>query len=588
VNTRASTRLEPLVPRPSSHAWWVIGVVVVALISVYVRILTATPIEDGGDAIGKWQYSHLILTDVVAGPHLYHSHHFLRWAVNFPNAAVQAIFGYSVQTYYVGAILFATIAACFTFLLGLRAQRWLAGLAAALVFIFATEMYRGGSQDLPEIYSVAYVLIAVWLLDKHAETRQLYLVVLAALFLFFAYGAKEWYVALAVPMALFIFFCCGRDLKGVILFFVVLAVLFAAETLILAYLTGEFRLLGRVELMSERALRVRFSRPQDIYEWNDLFLRWETLPVFWRYQVLAGIAAALFYVGAYITGFNREPTTFLVSITLIWFCAVATFAVIDTDPLRFLMNLRQRYLIITIPLSGLAAFFLFWDAVVALIATSGKIIGRAYTAHKSNAYNIEAMTAAIVFSIVSAYLVLVLANSRDVHRGITESNILRMKQLQEDVITYYERNYAVAFSKWQTLIVAQNVLLKRPYDLENPSSFIFLRFDGKNVSYFNRLAPKHELSPETQERLADLFKGDACVSGQRSESRDGSVYFIAREPEAVERIAFFGNPLTAQERKRGATCFDGMPGPLPLSPAPKPQNDREPLRSPIPLPTQAR
>jgi hypothetical protein len=43
----------------------IVGVVAIGLISIYARMITATPIEDGGDAIAKWEYSHLILMDAL-------------------------------------------------------------------------------------------------------------------------------------------------------------------------------------------------------------------------------------------------------------------------------------------------------------------------------------------------------------------------------------------------------------------------------------------------------------------------------------------------------------------------------------------
>ena len=113
---------------PGSNKWWLIlGLTAVALISVYVRIATATPIEAGGDAIFKWQVAHLILDGSDLNPfYSSHSsrHHFLRWAINLPTAALQGIFGYTVQTYYIAPILYATVASCLIVLLGRRARRF--------------------------------------------------------------------------------------------------------------------------------------------------------------------------------------------------------------------------------------------------------------------------------------------------------------------------------------------------------------------------------------------------------------------------------------------------------------------------------
>ena len=74
-----------------------------------------------------------------------------------------------------------------------------------------------------------------------------------------------------------------------------------------------------------------------------------------------------------------EPRADPLSLTLIWFCAFATFTMIDINPVRYLVNLREPYLILTIPLSGLMGFFMFWEINWRLVTAGLQSLGSTST-----------------------------------------------------------------------------------------------------------------------------------------------------------------------------------------------------------------
>jgi hypothetical protein len=142
----------------------------------------------------------------------------------------------------------------------------------------------------------------------------------------------------------------------------------------------------------------------------------------------------------------------------------------------------------------------------------------------------------------------------------------------KDAHNYYENDFALAFVRWPTALAIQNIFLDKPANPSNPYEIQIFRFDGNEVSLLTSdVATTTELTPDAREKLLALFQHDACVNEQRqTNTRDGTIYFISRTPDATKGIAFFGNPLRWHERKRGATCFHGEPGPPPLAQAPTP------------------
>ncbi|MBI9080438.1 MAG: hypothetical protein JEY79_11945 [Pseudodesulfovibrio sp.] len=157
------------------------------LFSVCIRIITAEYVDIGGDNIWRWTSA----LDVFHGNgYPEWTHHNMRWSVMGPLLLSMKLFGTNPVIYYVSPIFFASLGATLIFLIGRRLHSLECGITAALLVIFLPQMPQSGSQNWPSIFQFSYIAVSMWaILWWHDEKKEA-LLVLAALFYFFAWGAR--------------------------------------------------------------------------------------------------------------------------------------------------------------------------------------------------------------------------------------------------------------------------------------------------------------------------------------------------------------------------------------------------------------
>jgi len=323
---------------------WLLGIVGLVLV-YFARLYFSSPIDSGGDSFAKW----------YEAKRLFHGfdftridHHTMRWAIMFPVYFVQKVFGTAPWVYYITPAAMTTLLVYFQYQIVSRMSgKGLAILAAGILFLFP-EMVHEGIRMSPDIFSVTYMVGAVYYFLRYVDTggRRLYLV-LSALFLLFAYGTKV--TSLFVMPAFVYYLWLQRDARQDLLVYLgVLFIGFVIETIWINSIIGEWAIIGRLVVLQGH---VGFMDAGEKY-WYDLFHRWIALKNYWYLLTAASLMAAVWYLKRRAS----QPAGFIVALVLVMFALFSTFAISGFDPLRFIQNPHPRYLLVMVPLGLILVF----------------------------------------------------------------------------------------------------------------------------------------------------------------------------------------------------------------------------------------
>ncbi len=321
------------------------GALLLLLLSftLLVRVMTTQMIETGGDAIREWLYVKL-LTFHLAGRFWEWNHHSVRLALIAPAYLVQQIFGTRPLAYYVLPYAMSLLQAAMSLSIGRRLGRPGAGLCAAIAVVMFPQMERLGSQFLPEAFSPAYVMLAVYVLLRYrdAAASRARVAVLLAVTLFLAYLAKitNMFFVPGFAVAMWMF---GRRWRDVALCLGVLIALFLFETLLYRVLAG-FRL-GTLSVIMHGHLDSPKLQPL-ASSWQ-IFTRYLQLPLSWRVACFGYLGATALVLATW-----RSSGKDLIALALLpaSFLFLHTFALKSLSPLVPMQRFLPRYLIPALPL----------------------------------------------------------------------------------------------------------------------------------------------------------------------------------------------------------------------------------------------
>lgn len=315
-------------------------------LALFIRFYFTYSIGDAGDEFVKWYQNKRVLQG-LGWDRL--DHHTVRWSLNTPTLIIQWLFGNSASVYYITPAIFGALAALFVFAITRLIAGTTTAVLAAFLFSVAPPVVKAGSQFLPAIFTCAYVLGSAYFLLQYTKGKpgQIRFLILAALFLFMAYGTKVPNLFFLPGIVIFLLWQTRPFLGPTVLFLTILLGLYILETIGLALYTGDFVWSGRVHYLGFHMERMLGER--HVYQFSDIWKRWMMLPVYWRWLLLAACA------GAVIAWVKRQRGSnsgiFLVFLMLLSFSLLTTFAIAELEPLRFVQPLRVRYLTVTIPLA---------------------------------------------------------------------------------------------------------------------------------------------------------------------------------------------------------------------------------------------
>lgn len=185
--------------RPKRREWMIVLAIFVA--ALVWRALTVGPISIGGDAIHKWGSIRNLVTDGIVPQW---DHHTMRWGINLPVLAIQALFGTHPALYYVFPIFCGALLALMVYLVGRELHSWTVGLIAAVAVSVHTPLHYLASDFLPDLPRALYLMSCLYLLLRWRKTRKSKFVFLAGAALFLAYGAKVTALYYGPPAVFFI------------------------------------------------------------------------------------------------------------------------------------------------------------------------------------------------------------------------------------------------------------------------------------------------------------------------------------------------------------------------------------------------
>jgi hypothetical protein len=283
--------------------------------ALFFRLATLMMIHTGVDERDYW-FSAKAIAHGLPYPEL--SHRTTRFSVILPVALAQAVAGSHPDVYYVLPVLNALVQVALAFLIGRRLRGSLAGFLAALALILFPYMIRAASQVRPEIFSVTYILAALYCFIGYFERKEGELVPLlwTAAWMFLAYEAKITNLFFLPGMALAIVLV-KRNWAHAFMFAGSILALFLAETGIYALFTeykmGELSIILKNHFRSDSLTVPHFSSLLGRYSSEHLQAYWQ-LPF-----ALFGLASVVYLAkrtDARITVLVLASLSFFLGITL--------------------------------------------------------------------------------------------------------------------------------------------------------------------------------------------------------------------------------------------------------------------------------
>ena len=316
--------------------------------AIVLRTLFTAPVEQGGDALQKWELVGRLLDGETISIFL-ENHHTARWAINLPTLAFASGLGFNWTSYYIAPMFF------FLALLLLAAfflKRNGFGIFTYTIFIvilFADPMYmRATSQLVTFVFVAPFVMAHAIFLQNSIKNPSKMQYFLAALFMFLAYGAKETALFYVPASCAYVIWAIGwrrglRTLLWIGAFGVAFVVI---ETTVISILAGEVVPTGRLALLDEHFDRMdaQFNDPK-----LPVFLYgWRNLPLYTA--VLFGLAALCGSYLIYLSIRAGRPDPLLIPVFFfVSFALVQTFAIKSIDPLVPALPGKPKYLADLVP-----------------------------------------------------------------------------------------------------------------------------------------------------------------------------------------------------------------------------------------------
>ena len=313
----------------------------VFLVALLIRLYLTYPVGNSGDEFERWYQSKRILNAVGMDRM---DHHTLRWSVNIPVLIFQWLFGTKPVVYYLIPACFGALASLFVFNISRLITGLRTGFVSSFLFTVTPQISQVGSQLLTEIFSCTYLLGTAYFILRYFKNNRNSYLIFATIFMFLAYGSKEPNLFFLPGLTIYIYWR-AKSLFPPVLFLSLLLLLFFVETAGVALYSGEFGWLGRINYLNQHMDVMQGE--EMVYKLSDIWSRWFILPGYWQCLLVASLICGLFTFWARHQENNHM--IHLITLMLISFSLISTFAIISIDPLRFAQPLRSRYLTVTIP-----------------------------------------------------------------------------------------------------------------------------------------------------------------------------------------------------------------------------------------------
>jgi len=309
------------------------------LFTLFFRLATLMMMNTGVDERDYW-FSAKAIARGLPYPEI--THRTTRFAIILPVALSQVLLGSHPDVYYLLPVVNALIQTALAFAIGRKLRGRLTGFLAAIGLTLFPYMIRAGSQVRPEIFSITYILLALYFFVEYLQrdTRELPPLLWSTAWLFIAYEAKITNLYLVPGLFLAIILYKKRPahaflLGGILLF------LFLAETGVYAAFT-QYKL-GELEIIAKNHFH---SDSLVVPGLVDLFQRYasQNLQVYWQVPFgLFAIAAAVYL----IRGTDRRISSLVLASLSFFF--LLTFEVKTLHPVTPAESFINRYFCAALP-----------------------------------------------------------------------------------------------------------------------------------------------------------------------------------------------------------------------------------------------
>ncbi|MDR3237298.1 MAG: glycosyltransferase family 39 protein [Spirochaetia bacterium] len=315
----------------------------VVIFTLIIRLVTLQFLDDSGDSKYYIDAAKQLSSTL---PYEF-THWSARFGIVIPVYFIRSVWG-GASASYILPLLYSLLAAFLVMKTALLMNKAQAGFIAAMILAIYPGMARSGSQILPGIFSMVYLLAALYFILRYVFKRKniLYLV-LSAVFTFFAYETHIINVFFAPGMALIIILNKKNPWKAAAFFFGLLLVLYFGET-ILYHIFTKFSL-GRLDI-------IRHSHLDDNKTLQSLAL-WE-LP--FRFVRPGPLFLFFFLLSAYyavLCRAKKKYATLSVYLPAGGFFLIMLFSLRSVSPLVPALPLDIRYMDVSLPFIFLFASF---------------------------------------------------------------------------------------------------------------------------------------------------------------------------------------------------------------------------------------
>ncbi len=322
--------------------------------TLFFRLYMLQMINVGPDEIDYW-FSGKRLAGPGSYPEL--MHRTIRWAIILPVAFFQWLLGSHVLVYYITPILNSIIQTVLLYRLGKRIFNQSIAFYAVILCTAWPYMWRTGSQIRPAIFSITYVLVALYFLflyldsTNNSKQARFYLLASAAA-LFIAYQSKITNLYF-VPGILVVLWLHRRKLSAPLLFGLTLFGLYVIEHM--AYFISVGDPFGRLGIIARNHLSSSYAEELPS-SFLGLFQRYTVFLEFpWHLLLLAFVASTVFLL------IRKRKWICELTILHAGFFFFLTFMVKSIDPVVPVEAFLDRYFIATLPTMSLVIVYALFE-----------------------------------------------------------------------------------------------------------------------------------------------------------------------------------------------------------------------------------
>ena len=311
-------------------------IALVILLTLVIRLVSLQLLDDSGDS--KYYMEHV--KQLLGGLPYEFNHWSARFAIILPVSFIRFITNDVAIGAYILPIIFSVLTAFLVMKIAILMENVEAGVLAAILLVVYPEMIRESSQILPGIFSMVYMLSALYFLLLYVLKKQhIIFVMLSAIFVFLAYGTHIINLFFAPGLLLIILFNGKKPWKAVICFAGLLLVLFLAETL-LYHLFTDFSL-GRIDVIRGSHLSGNESL-RHIAVWELFFRFVRPGPVFVVFFILS-----IYFAVKCVRDKNYKLMTLFLPVCT--FFIIMLLALKSVVPLVPALPFNSRYMDVSIP-----------------------------------------------------------------------------------------------------------------------------------------------------------------------------------------------------------------------------------------------